>query len=477
MLEALRAATIARILSFTRATPPTPRHADSSSPPVRRCVRASGIHRDAMDGDFDGGGDEAPPQAQPTVNPFAKGGGAGVMAMVANAASTLQRNGEKGESRNADAEPVPYLLMEEIIERLKMHNYERNMPGSFKPLTHTYFAIASGNPSEQFHYFAAVCAWLMTLQRISWKAPSQMDDPNSAVNSLYSQLQQIGAPTNYPPMKLKLGFGEHCCAVLKHLLDQLPLEFKRAEYTEELEYEEAAVDEDAQVDEDELADEVGAADVEEDEFFGGGADAVPAGEAKLTDSILDASVDPAAWQIELERVTPQLKMQILSDPKEWRNRLVNTKSHQQTVASLAPETYAMLDRLCEDMERTLQAVRKAEQKLNQQCKDGVDEFSQKQDKLQEVQDEYNTKSQGLNELTNALSQVSDELSGVKGKMDERGANMTDTSPLIKIKSALQRLKDERKKMDGAPTILPPRVCARDAPRVSRVCYSHVCVQF
>ena len=401
-----------------------------------------------MEGDFDGGGDGGGEQAPPMVNPFAKGGGnaAGVMAMVANAASTLQRKGQEGEVRNAEAEPIPYLLMEEILERLKMHNYERLMPGSFKPLTHTYFAIASGNPAEQFHYFAAVCAWLMSLQRISWRAPSQMDDPNSAVNSLYSQLQQIGAPTNYPPMKLKVGYGEHCCTVLKHLLDALPIEFKRAEYTEELEYEEAAVDEDAQVDEDEMNDEVGAADVEEDEYFGGGGEGGPA-ENKLTDSILDATVEPAAWQIELERVTPQLKMQILSDPKEWRNRLVNTKSHQQTVAALAPETYAMLDRLTEDMERTLQAVRKSEQKLNQQCKDQVDEFSQKQDKLQEVQDEYNGKSTGLNELTNMLSQVTDELAGMKGKMDERGANMTDTSPLIKIKSALARLKEERKAMD------------------------------
>jgi estrogen-related receptor beta like 1 len=32
-------------------------------------------------------------------------------------------------------------------------------------------------------------------------------------------------------------------------------------------------------------------------------------------------------------------------------------------------------------------------------------------------------------------------------MDERGTSMTDTSPLIKIKSALARLKDERKNMD------------------------------
>jgi len=183
--------------------------------------------------------------------------GSGVMAMVANAASSLQRKAESGEVRSADAEALPYLAMEEILERCKLHNYERLFltKYSFKPLTHTYFAVASGNPTEQFHYFTSICAWLMSLQRVTWRAPSQMDDPNSSVNALYSQLQQIGAPTNYPPQKLKQGYGEHCCAVLKHLLDQLPLEFKRATYTEELEYEEAAVDEDAEVEVDELADE------------------------------------------------------------------------------------------------------------------------------------------------------------------------------------------------------------------------------
>ena len=243
-----------------------------------------------MGDDFMGDGDAA--VAAPSGNPLlGKAFGAGTMANVANFASTLQRKGQEGEVRNADAEAIPFLLMEEILERLKMLNYEREMPGSFKPLTHTYFAIASGNPAEQFHYFCAVCAWLMSLQRISWRAPSQMDDPNSATSALYSQLQQIGAPTNYPPQKLKQGYGEHCCAVLKHLLDGIPLEFKRATYTEELEYEEAAVDEDAEVDVDDMADEVGAADVEEDEFFGGGDGGGGGGEqTKLTDSILDATV-------------------------------------------------------------------------------------------------------------------------------------------------------------------------------------------
>ena len=71
-----------------------------------------------------------------------------------------------------------------------------------------------------------------SLQRINWKPPSQMDDPNSAVSALYAQLQQIGAPCDFPPQKLRQGFGLECCRVLKHLLDPVcaPHLFVSAEY-------------------------------------------------------------------------------------------------------------------------------------------------------------------------------------------------------------------------------------------------------
>ena len=64
---------------------------------------------------------------------------------------------------------------------------------SFRPLTHTYFAMASANPNEQFYYFTSLVSWLLSLLGQEWKAPSQLDDPNSAVASLYAMLQQIGA--------------------------------------------------------------------------------------------------------------------------------------------------------------------------------------------------------------------------------------------------------------------------------------------
>jgi len=167
----------------------------------------------------------------------------------------------------------------------------------------------------------------------------------------------------------------------------------------------------------------------------------------MTDSILDASVAPEAWRIELERVTPQLKVQVVSDPKEWRNRLVNTKSNQQTVAALAPETYQTLERLADDLERTLQALRKAESKLNSQCQTEVQDYVDKQEEVSTKQEECQKQSEYINSLTNDLAAVSDDLLKIKEKMDARGNSMTDTSPLIQMKTSLGRLRTEAKQLE------------------------------
>eukprot|EP00966_Prymnesium_polylepis_P091923 2127961-Prymnesium_polylepis.1 len=78
------------------------------------------------------------------------------------------------------------------------------------------------------------------------------------------------------------------------------------------------------------------------------------------------------------------------------------------------------------MERTLQAVRKSEQKLNQQCQGEVAEMAARQEELQQKQEEYNKQSEFINSLTNELAGVSEELQAIKGRMDERGNSMTDT---------------------------------------------------
>ena len=162
----------------------------------------------------------------------ASGAGAGATPVPARAPSAgSMRSASQGAASDQGWDPVTHLVMEEILEKLKMLDYEDHFK-SFRPLTHTYFAMPSSNPNEQFYYFTSLVEWLLSLLGQEWKAPSQLDDPNSAVASLYAMLQQIGAPTNFGAMKLKSGCGEAACSVLKHLLDLIPIEFHPPAYAE-----------------------------------------------------------------------------------------------------------------------------------------------------------------------------------------------------------------------------------------------------
>ena len=64
-----------------------------------------------------------------------------------------------------------------------------------------------------------------------------------------------------------------------------------------------------------------------------------------------------------------------------------------------------------------------------------------------MKEKYNQSSGGVTELTQQLSQITDELEQVKIQMDERGTNMTDAGPLVRIKQALSKLKQECVEMD------------------------------
>jgi len=64
--------------------------------------------------------------------------------------------------------------------------------------------------------------------------------------------------------------------------------------------------------------------------------------------------------------------------------------------------------------------------------------------IQLVELKCNDSSNTVTKLAKELSSISNELKEVKKTMDFKGSSMTDTSPLIKIKAALQNLKTEVK---------------------------------
>ena len=76
----------------------------------------------------------------------------------------------------------------------------------------------------------------------------------------------------------------------------------------------------------------------------------------------------------------------------------------------------------------------------------IQDFRTSQDKLAEVKERHKGAGSSVTELSRELAQVTDELEGVKAEMDEKGTSMTDAGPLVKVKQALTRLKNESTEM-------------------------------
>jgi hypothetical protein len=91
--------------------------------------------------------------------------------------------GDAGEVRE-DA-PNPMVLMGDILDKLKILGYEKFAHANFqgKGLLHSaYFVVPHPKPSEQFHLFTQIFAFLMGLNKFKFEAPrDEFEDPNSTV--------------------------------------------------------------------------------------------------------------------------------------------------------------------------------------------------------------------------------------------------------------------------------------------------------
>jgi len=68
-------------------------------------------------------------------------------------------------------------------------------------------------------------------------------------------------------------------------------------------------------------------------------------------------------------------------------------------------------------------------------------------KLQSVNQQYSTGNDKLQELTNALALITDKLEDVQSRQEEKGSSMTNTGPLVRMKKAIQKLREDRNQME------------------------------
>ncbi|KFP41344.1 Intraflagellar transport protein 57, partial [Chlamydotis macqueenii] len=165
------------------------------------------------------------------------------------------------------------------------------------------------------------------------------------------------------------------------------------------------------------------------------------------EEILQSTTDAAEWNLEVERVLPQLKVTVRTDNKDWRIHVDQMHQHKDGIESSLKETRGYLDKLHNEISRTLEKINSREKYINNQLEHLVQEYRSAQALLSEAKEKYQEGSGGVTERIRMLSEITEVLERVKQETEERGSSMTDGAPLVKIKQALTKLKQETIQMD------------------------------
>ncbi|TMS09761.1 Intraflagellar transport protein 57-like protein [Larimichthys crocea] len=317
-----------------------------------------------------------------------------------------------------------------------------------------YLAFNSG---EQFYMFTIIAAWLINMAGRPFTEPQEYDEPNATVSNILSELRAFGVKVDFPPSKLKSGSGEHVCFVLDRLAEEAlkrrGFSFKRPNYPTETTEEESVVEDNAELTLSKVEEEM-IEEPDEDEENVMDLEALKlrsthteAEASSKPDEILESTVDAAEWNLEVERVLPQLKVTIRTDNKDWRIHVDQMHQHRDGIKSSLKEAKSYLDKLQEDIGKTLEKVSSREKYINNQLEHLIQDYRGAQAKLSEAKERYQQASGGVTERTRVLAEISEELEKVKQEMEEKGSSMSDGAPVVKIKQSLTKLKQEIVQMD------------------------------
>ncbi|XP_056148969.1 intraflagellar transport protein 57 homolog [Lampris incognitus] len=355
-----------------------------------------------------------------------------------------------------------FTVMEDLHEKLKVLDYEQEVLAkhNMKALSRHYFVSSpfmASNPGEQFYMFTIIASWLINAAGRPFVQPQEYDEPFATISNILTELRAFGVRVDFPPSKLKAGSGEHVCFVLDRLAEEAlkkkGFSFHRPIYPKETAEEESVLEDNTELTlskvEEELIEDPD--DEEENvidlEALKSRTNQSEVERSSKPDVILESNMDAAEWNLEVERVLPQLKVTIRTDNKDWRIHVEQMHEHRDGIQSSLKETKVYLDKLQEDIGKTLEKVSSREKYINNQLEHLIQEYRNAQAKLSQAKELYQQGSGGVMERSRLLAEISEELEKVKQEMEEKGSSMSDGAPVVRIKQSLTKLKQEILQME------------------------------
>ena len=348
-----------------------------------------------------------------------------------------------------------FMTMRQVYDNLQYLNYETEFdPISRKLpyLTPIYFAVQQSSPKTQFDYFSGLCVWMMqTYFGSPIETPTDYDQPATVTDNLIANLPALGFKISFTPAKLISGYGTTVCSILDGLTR---LTIKKKGFSpnsfrvisglgggnDEVE---TRGDDD---DEDDIVDDV--VDVQEDDDKEDNTEIVDFGNDAQTKVI-----DSLELKAEAERVAPRLQIRIPAEKSDWRTHFSQMNQHQKTITDIMTQLTPILSKVGADVTKAIDAIENREKMLNNRFQTSVIQYADRAKSLESVEKKHRERVEAVNNLQNELTNVIDKLNTTKQNLDEKQKEVSDNSPLMNIKTASTKLREEIKALELRSAIL------------------------
>jgi estrogen-related receptor beta like 1 len=237
-------------------------------------------------------------------------------------------------------------------------------------------------------------------------------------------------------------------ALFKEVLRRSEFEYLAPSFPDEALADEADADSDAEINS-VGEDEMPGGDGEEDDLMYQEAEVKKKDENDDDDdkALIENSIDPTVWALEVERVVPKLKVTIPNDSKEWRTHLQQTRAFKQVIEGQFPAAKAQLEKLSKELSGALDRIKNKENFINSQFDHRALDYRTQQEELAQVQQQYTELNEVVMNYQIELKNVAEDLEVVKGEMEERSSTVTDTAPIVKMKEAFKKLRTDTRQLE------------------------------
>lgn len=300
-----------------------------------------------------------------------------------------------------------------------------------------YFLTKDAN--NQFHYFSALCCWLLLQCDENFIGWSEFDPPDMICNSIIQETKNISSRSlSINPQKLRPGFGGEVLLILNTLCDCALLvkkkKFKFPTYPKSKNrVEEDIVDEFVECEMDDLPSDP---EISEDEIQ----NETPQNLTVVT------KVDPKAWELELEKVSSKLRVKNMRNHIEWRAHFFKAQKYSKSLKGDMGGISQRLLKIQRKLKKQIQRIRDKEQYVNENLSEIKGDFSMVYQQKETLNEQYEMIHNSVQSLSEDLESLTKKIAVVKSQSNKHNESMTDTSGIQNMRQTIKSMKEEIEEM-------------------------------